>query len=138
MRVEAPAHTSEFAALSSAKAYSSSASSTSGPPPRFDHTRPRPSLLLTAGISLLSFGVGLLIARRESDVAVSDASAPLSQYGGPDELKAAIDTLKHAFGDRPGLVSTDASDTDTHATWFTGRKPSQCISRYIRALLIPS
>ena len=44
-------------------------------------------------------------------------------YGGPDELKAAIGDLEQIFSDRSGTVSTDVSDTDTHARWFTGRKP---------------
>lgn len=75
------------------------------------------------GISLLSFGAGVFFARSENDLGViTKTTTSRPQYGGPDELRAAIKALKHIFGDRLGLVSTDASDAGAHARWFTGRK----------------
>ncbi|VDC07088.1 unnamed protein product [Peniophora sp. CBMAI 1063] len=91
--------------------------------PKAEHSRVKSRLRLgIAGVSALSFGAGIMLGRRESAVNCSQPPDARIHYGGPHELKAVQAALKNAFHDRPQLVSTDASDVDVHATWFTARE----------------
>ena len=102
------------------------ATSASSPSPgKINRVHSRTRYLLVAGTAALSFGAGVLFSSREGSRTAAEFCANQPRYGGPDELKAAIGDLEQIFSDRSGTVSTDVSDTDTHARWFTGRKPGQ-------------
>ncbi|VDC02991.1 unnamed protein product [Peniophora sp. CBMAI 1063] len=112
--------TRTLASINPASVRASSSSSHYGP--QNERTGPKFNLLTLAGISVLSFGAGVLFIRHGGGNHATALSSSHSQYGGPDDIRAALNALQHAFADRPGVVSTDESDGDTHARWFTGRK----------------
>ncbi|VDC07107.1 unnamed protein product [Peniophora sp. CBMAI 1063] len=82
----------------------------------------KPNALVIAGISVLSFGLGVVYSRREKAVARTDSTNSQPGYGGHEELKSALNALQEAFHDRPELLSTEESDLDAHAKWFLSHK----------------